>query len=67
VLEHAASLRKLDLAGVEPLTSPAETVNRMDEDVVRPGLPTEALMKMAPDKDPPFVKVPKVLGEGGGA
>lgn len=62
VLSHMDSLRKLDLAGVEPMVYPSDICNRMDDDVERAGLPTEALMKMAPDAAPPYVKVPKVLG-----
>ncbi len=67
VLRHMDSLRRLDLTNVEPMVYPSDIRNRMDDDVERPGLPTAALMKLAPDAAPPFVKVPKVLGGGGGA
>lgn len=67
ILAHMDTLRKLDLAGVEPLTHIAESVNRLDDDVPGPTLPNEVLMKMAAAAMPPFVKVPKVLDEGGGA
>lgn len=62
VLGHMDSLRKLDLTGVEPMVYPSDIRNRMDDDVERSGLPTGALMKMAPDAAPPYVKVPKVIG-----
>lgn len=67
VLGYVERLRELDLEGVEPLTNPLDATNRMDEDRPSRGLPTEALMRMAPESSPPFVAVPKVLGEGGGA
>lgn len=67
VLRHMDSLRRLDLTNVEPMVYPSDIRNRMDDDVERAGLPTAVLMKLAPDAAPPFVKVPKVLGGGGGA
>lgn len=67
VLEYVERLRELDLTDVEPLSNPMDATNRMDDDTPREGLPIEALTKMAPASHPPFVKVPKVLGDGGGA
>jgi len=67
VLGYVARLRELDLAGVEPLTNVADAVNRLDADEPGPTLPNETLMAMAPESSPPFIKVPKVLDEGGGA
>jgi len=66
-LGYIERLRELDLEGVEPLTHPLDQTNRMDEDVVGQTLDTEALMKIAPESMPPFVKVPKVLGDDGAA
>jgi aspartyl/glutamyl-tRNA(Asn/Gln) amidotransferase C subunit len=60
-------LRGIDLSGVEPLTSVGGGVNRLDDDVPGPVLTNEALLKMAPDTMAPFVKVPKVIDDGGGA
>ncbi len=69
VLGYMERLQSLDLSKVEPLTHPLEAGNRLDEDVVGKTVSNEALMKMAPANGsmPPFLKVPKVLGEGGGA
>jgi aspartyl-tRNA(Asn)/glutamyl-tRNA(Gln) amidotransferase subunit C len=67
VLGYMERLRQVDLAGVEPLTHVSGAVNRLDEDVPGATLPTEALMGIAPDAMPPFVKVPKVIDDGGGA
>lgn len=67
VVTYVDQLRRLDLTGVEPLANVAGTLNRLDEDVPGPTLPTESLMAMAPRALPPFIQVPKVLDEGGGA
>jgi aspartyl-tRNA(Asn)/glutamyl-tRNA(Gln) amidotransferase subunit C len=67
VVGYIERLRKLDLSGVEPMANVADQANRLDEDVPGPTLSTDVLMEMAPAVMPPFVKVPKVLEEGGGA
>jgi len=67
VLEYADRLRGLDLTGVEPLANVGETTNRFRNDVPGPTLDNAILISMAPASMPPFVKVPKVLGDGGGA
>ncbi len=66
-LGYIERLQKLDLEAVEPLTNPLDQTNRLDEDVEGPTLDTDALMKMAPETFPPFVRVPKVLGDEGAA
>lgn len=66
-LGYVERLNRLDLAGVEPLSNPMDATSRTDADEPRAPLPTAALMKMAPASRPPFVAVPKVLGDGGGA
>jgi aspartyl-tRNA(Asn)/glutamyl-tRNA(Gln) amidotransferase subunit C len=67
VLGYVERLRSLDLAGVEPMAHAGEATNRLDDDTPGPTLSNETLMKLAPDVLPPFIRVPKVLGEGGGA
>lgn len=67
VLAYVERLRELDLAGVEPLTNVADSVNRLAPDEPGPTLPNSVLMGMAPEPAPPFIGVPKVLDEGGGA
>lgn len=67
VITYMERLKSLDLAGIEPLTSVGDFTNRLDADAPGPTLPNSALMKMAPDRAEPFIKVPKVLDEGGGA
>jgi aspartyl-tRNA(Asn)/glutamyl-tRNA(Gln) amidotransferase subunit C len=67
VVGYVERLRSLDLAGVEPMANVADSTNRLDADVPGPALPTDALMELAPAVMPPFIKVPKVFEEGGGA
>jgi len=64
VLAYVRRLHELDLDGVEPLTHVGDVTNRLDDDEPGPSLATEALLDMAPGSLPPFVKVPRVLGEG---
>jgi aspartyl-tRNA(Asn)/glutamyl-tRNA(Gln) amidotransferase subunit C len=63
ILGYMDRLRTLDLNGVEPMSHPHDTVNRLDPDEPVPGaaLPTEALMRIAPDTHEPFVRVPGVF------
>lgn len=64
ILAHAAELRALPLEGVAPMAHPLDAVNRLDDDHPAPTLPTQTLMDLAPAAEPPFVRVPKVLGDG---
>jgi aspartyl-tRNA(Asn)/glutamyl-tRNA(Gln) amidotransferase subunit C len=67
VLSYVERLRELDLSGVEPLAQVGDQVNRLQTDAVGPALPTEALLTMAPETMGSYLKVPKVLDEGGAA
>ncbi len=67
VLDYVERLASLDLEGVEPLTHVGGEVNRLDEDAPGPTLPAEAVARLAPESFGPFIRVPKVMGEGGGA
>lgn len=67
VLGYVDRLRTLDLSGVEPLAHVGEEAHRVRVDEVGATIPNEVLMAMAPEVMVPFVKVPKVIGEGGGA
>jgi aspartyl-tRNA(Asn)/glutamyl-tRNA(Gln) amidotransferase subunit C len=67
VVGYVERLADLDLTNIEPLTNVGESTNAFRPDVPGPLLPTAALIAIAPDSAPPFVKIPKVLGDGGGA
>lgn len=65
VLGYVERLRGLDLGGVEPLAHVGEEAHRLRGDEPGGVLGTDVLMRMAPESMPPFVKIPKVLGDGG--
>jgi aspartyl-tRNA(Asn)/glutamyl-tRNA(Gln) amidotransferase subunit C len=67
VLTYIERLRELDLTGVEPLAHVGELFNRLRDDTPGPTLSNEQAMALAPDAMGAFYKVPKVLGDGGGA
>jgi aspartyl-tRNA(Asn)/glutamyl-tRNA(Gln) amidotransferase subunit C len=69
VLTYMDRLRELNLDGVEPMAHPTDSTNRLRDDTPGPTLPTSAFMQIAPPGAamPPFITVPKVIGEGGGA
>ncbi len=67
VLDYIAKLNELEVDGVEPMAHPTDIVNRFRDDVVTESLSVEKVLHNAPEADPPFFKVPKVLGEGPGA
>jgi len=67
IVAYVERMRTLDLQGVEPMAHPLESLEAFRPDEPGETLPNESLMKMAPASDPPFVRVPKVLGGGEGA
>lgn len=67
VLGYIDKLNELDVEGVEPMAHPTSMTNRLRDDVVGEALPVDKALHTAPDSDPPFFKVPKVLGDGGSA
>ncbi|MFN7019761.1 MAG: Asp-tRNA(Asn)/Glu-tRNA(Gln) amidotransferase subunit GatC [Phycisphaerales bacterium] len=64
ILNHVRQLQSLDLANIEPMTTPIDTFNRLDDDHPGPTLTNDQLMALAPrgSAQPPFIAVPKVLG-----
>jgi aspartyl-tRNA(Asn)/glutamyl-tRNA(Gln) amidotransferase subunit C len=62
ILGYIAKIGEVDMTGVEPMAHALPLHNVLREDVVEPALPLEAVLKNAPDTDPPFFKVPKVIG-----
>ncbi len=66
-LVKARALGALDLERVSPMLYPGDTSDVWDEDEPKSGLPAEALLRMAPQTHPPFISVPKVLGDQSGS
>jgi len=64
VLEYVDKLSEVDVEGVEPMAHPTDMTNRFRDDDPTAGIPVDDALKNAPAADPPFFKVPKVLGDG---
>ncbi len=64
VLDYVSMLQEPDTSQVEPMAHAMDVTNVLREDVPVPGLAVDAVLANAPDKEPPFFKVPKVIGEG---
>lgn len=62
ILGYIGKLSEVDVSKVEPMAHATGLVNVLREDVVEPSLGVEKVLSNAPDSDPPFFKVPKVLG-----
>jgi len=67
VLDYVDKLSAVDVAGVEPMAHPTDMVNRLRDDAPIEPIAVETALQNAPDAEPPFFKVPKVLTEGSGA
>ena len=62
ILGYIAKIGEVDMAAVEPMAHALPLHNVLREDVVEPGLSLDKVLANAPDTDPPFFKVPKVIG-----
>jgi len=67
VVEYVDRLRSIDLTGVEPMAHSGDVVNRLLPDEPGRTLSPESVLELAPDRFDQFIRVPKVLGDGGGA
>lgn len=63
ILKYISKLEELDVTHVQPMAHPIEMANVLREDQPVAGLSTQAVLENAPEKDAPFFKVPKVLGD----
>lgn len=63
ILEYVATISRANTAGVEPLAHAVPLHNVLRDDVIEPSLPLEKVLQNAAQTDPPFFKVPKILGE----
>ena len=65
ILEYIGKLNELDTAGVEPMAQVLADDQTADatlrEDVVVPCYVAEEILKQAPDPEPPYFRVPKVI------
>ena len=63
VLEHANDMNALALEDVVPTAHPFGLINVVREDVIRPSLPRDRILDMAPDAEDGRFAVPRILGE----
>lgn len=63
VLEHAADLETLDLAGVEPMAHPVPLTNVLRTDEPGVALDRDEVLASAPAAEDGQFRVPPVLGE----
>ncbi len=63
VLDHAADVASLDLAGVEPTAHPMAVSNVLRPDEPRPCLDRDEVLGQAPAVEDHRFKVPRILGE----
>lgn len=63
VLEHAADLETLDLAGVEPMAHPVPLTNVLRTDEPGDALERDEVLAAAPSAEDGQFRVPPVLGE----
>jgi aspartyl-tRNA(Asn)/glutamyl-tRNA(Gln) amidotransferase subunit C len=65
ILEYIGKLNELDTANVEPmaqvLTDDQTADATLREDVVQPCQTASEILKQAPDPEPPYFRVPKVI------
>ena len=61
ILTYIDKLRQLNTDTVEPTSHAIPMVNVMREDEVRPGLPAEAMLANAPEREGDFFRVPRII------
>ena len=63
VLDHAADVSSLDLAGVAPTAHAMAVTNVLRPDEVRPGLDRPEVLAQAPSVEDDRFRVPRILGD----
>ena len=61
IISFAEQLNELDTENVEPTSHVLDMKNVMREDVSKPGLPVEEVLKNAPDHENGQIKVPAII------
>jgi len=61
VVSHFNQLREIDVSGIEPMAHASVIQNVFREDVVRPGLDREAVLRNAPEHSPDLFIVPTIV------
>lgn len=61
ILGYIETLKDVDVEGIEPTAHAAPVFDRLREDVSRPGLEQEDLLRNAPENALGQIRVPKVV------
>ena len=61
IISFAEELNELDTENVEPTSHVLDMKNIFREDVSKPGLPVEEVLKNAPDHESGQIKVPAII------
>lgn len=61
VLAYVAQLNELDTEGVTPTSHAVEFASPLRKDAVRPSGMQDEILAQAPERDGPFVQVPRVI------
>ena len=61
ILTYMEQLNRLDTSGVEPTSHAIPIYNVFREDEVRPSLPQEEVLGIAPDEQDGHFKVPRII------
>ncbi len=61
ILTYMEQLNRLDTSGVEPTSHAIPVYNVFREDQVKPSLPQEEVLAIAPDEEDGHFKVPRII------
>ena len=61
IIDYINHLNSVDVTNIEPMSHVHGVTNVYREDKVEPHLPVEDLMKMAPDHNGRFIRVPIII------
>ena len=64
ILECIETLKKVNVANVEPMSHVHGSVNVYREDEIEEGLTTQEALSNAPDKSGAFIRVPIIIDQG---
>ncbi len=65
ILDQYAVLAELDTDHIAPTAQTIELENILRDDEVRPSLPADEVLSLAPERNGPYFLVPPILGEHG--
>ncbi|MBX7144260.1 MAG: Asp-tRNA(Asn)/Glu-tRNA(Gln) amidotransferase subunit GatC [Oligoflexia bacterium] len=65
ILGYMERLQKVDVSKVDPMSHVHGATNVFREDELKPSLPVEAALELAPDHSGRFIRVPIVIDQGG--